>query len=220
MSATVSLLEAIKARDLAAVRRALDEVGGFPARAGGEPPLLTAIYYRSPEIVALLIARGAAPDLFEAAALGDVPHLRALLAEVPDRLAEHSFDGWTALHLAAHFGQLEAMETLLAAGAEARARSTNDLGNTPLHAALAGGQRTAAEVLLRAGADANAADAEGHAPLHLAAKDGDALAVRLLLDHGANPRLRNREGETPLDFAAKPGKEAAADLLRRAGAEG
>jgi ankyrin repeat protein len=222
MGATDPLLEAIKARDPAAVRRLLDSGSASfpPAEGSGEPPLLTAIYVRSQEIIDLLIARGAAPDLFEAAALGDIPRLRTLLGRAPESLASHSFDGWTALHLAAHYGQLEAMETLLAAGAGARARSANDLRNTPLHAALAGGQRAAAEVLLRAGADANAADAEGHAPLHLAAEDGNALAIRLLLDHGADPRARNRKGETPLDFAERPGKEAAADLLRQAGAGG
>ena len=222
MSATDPLIEAIKARDLAAVRRTLDEPSGPSSRVAGraEPPLLTAIYYRSEEIIALLLQRGAVPDLFEASAMGDLTRIRSILAEAPERLSTYSFDGWTALHLAAHYGQLEAMDFLLRTGASPHSRSTNDLGNTPLHAALAGEQRGAAEALLKSGAEADAADAHGHTPLHLAAENGDAQAIRLLLDHGADPSARSKEGRLPIDYAAQPGKEAAAELLRRAGAAG
>jgi len=106
MTASDRLIEAIKARDLAAVQRALEESGGVPAAGSGgaEPPLLTAIYIQSKEIINFLLARGAEPDLFEAASLGDVARIRSILAEAPGRLGAHSFDGWPALHLAAHHG--------------------------------------------------------------------------------------------------------------------
>jgi ankyrin repeat protein len=214
------LIEAIKARDLAAVRRALDEAGGVAVHPDGEPPLLTAIYYRSQEIIDLLLARGAVPDLFEAAALGDVTRIRSILAETPGLVGAHSRDGWTALHLAAHYGRRHAMEALLHAGADVHALSTNPLGNMALHAALANGQVEAAALLLESGALADARDAQGHAALHLAAEDGNLAAIRLLLERGADPRPRNNERLTPLDFAVKHGNSEAARLLHAAGGEG
>ncbi len=216
MTATDPLIEAIKARDLAAVQRALGESRGIPPAA--EPPLLTAIYAQSKEIVNLLLARGAEPDLFEAASLGDVDRIRAILAKAPARLGGQSFDGWPALHLAAHYGRLKAMEALLGAGADPRALSTNPLRNTALHAALAGGQTEAAERLLDAGIPVNTPDANGHTALHLAAEDGSLSAISLLVGRGADVRARNKGGMTPLDFAVKQGNAAAEELLRRAGA--
>jgi ankyrin repeat protein len=94
--------------------------------------------------------------------------------------------GRPALHLAAHFGRGDAVDALLAAKADVRARAENSHGNTALHAAIAGaaGARVAA-TLLRHGADVNAEDAGGHRPLHLAALEGDAETVQTLLAHGA-----------------------------------
>ena len=220
MTASDRLIEAIKARDLAAVQRALEESGAVPAAGSGgaESPLLTAIYVQSKEIINFLLARGAEPDLFEAACLGDVARIRSILAEAPGRLGAHSFDGWPALHLAAHYGRREAMEALLLAGADPRAFSTNPLRNTALHAALAGGQTEAAERLLQAGIEVNTPDANGHTALHLAAEDGSLTAISLLLNRGADMRARNKGGMTPLDFAVKQGNAAAEELLRRAGA--
>lgn len=219
MHASDPLIEAIKARDVAAARRALDEAGGIAAKVGGEPPLLTAIYYRCQEIIDLLLGRGVVPDLFEAAALGDVGRIRSILAETPGLVGAHSRDGWTALHLAAHYGRRPAMEALLHAGADVRALSANPLGNTALHAALANGQTEAAALLLESGASIDTRDAHGHTALHLAAEDGNLAAVRLLLSRGADPQTRNNEGLTPLDFAMKNGDREAAGLLRLAGGE-
>jgi len=94
--------------------------------------------------------------------------------------------GRPALHLAAHFGRGDAVDALLAARADVRARAENSHGNTALHAAIAGaaGARVVA-ALLRHGADVNAEDAGGHRPLHLAALEGDAETVQTLLAHGA-----------------------------------
>ena len=94
--------------------------------------------------------------------------------------------GRPPLHLAAHFGCGDAVDALLAAKADVRARAENSHGNTALHAAIAGaaGARVVA-ALLRHGADVNAEDAGGHRPLHLAAFEGDAETVQTLLAHGA-----------------------------------
>ena len=63
------------------------------------------------------------PDVFEAAAIGDLPNLQSILAATPSSASEFSPDGWTALHLAAGFGTPGAVAALLSAGADVNALS-------------------------------------------------------------------------------------------------
>src|SRR5262245_28412910 len=51
-----------------------------------------------------LLGAGAAVNVFDAAALGDVEYLRALVAGDPGLVREWSADGFTALHFAAFLG--------------------------------------------------------------------------------------------------------------------
>ena len=79
-----------------------------------------------------------------------------------------AYDGWTALHLAAFFGHVDAARILLEAGADIQAISANSLRNTPLHAATAGKHAEVALFLLEQGADPHAVDAGGYTPLRIA----------------------------------------------------
>ncbi len=126
-----------------------DQVHADPALASsrdpqGVSPLLWSVYCGQPLIRDFLLARLAADgipiDIFEAAALGDEPHLKTLFAADPNLVHAFSGDGWTALHLAAAFGTPEAVSTLLAAGARVDRVSRNPQQNHPLHAALALGK--------------------------------------------------------------------------------
>ena len=134
----------------------------------------------------------------------------------PSSLKAHSHDGWTALHLAAHFGHADAARLLLRHGADVHARSTNPLDNEPLHAALPGRSLDVARALLDAGADPNAVEHGGFVPLHQAAEPGDLPLIQLLLDRGARPHRKDDQGRTPLDLAQAGGHTLAADALRRA----
>lgn len=179
----------------------------------GISALLAAAYHGRKEVMILLVKSGARIGLFEAAAMGDVKRLRALIEDDPTGLRRQSPDGWTPLHLAAFFGHKEAVQLLLDMGAPVDMRSANALNNLPLHAAAAGGSREVVAVLLAGGADVNAAQGGGWTALHAAAQRGDAEMVKLLLGAGAVPRLSD-SGESPLDLARKREAHAVVALLQ------
>lgn len=137
-----ALAAALRVRHLAGRRRLLDEDPALARARLPEGPslLLLAAYQRWGEGVRVLLERGAQPDVFEAAAVGDASRLRALLAAKPSLAQALSPDGFPALHLAAHFGHEEAAAALLVAGARLDARSRSPLGpgnKAQLHPVLA-----------------------------------------------------------------------------------
>jgi uncharacterized protein len=215
-----ALFGAIKAGDFERVKAMLTanpELIAARARSG-ESAILTAVYHRQKEIANLLVARGAPMSIFEASAAGEVERVERLIEEDHPAIVAFSHDGWTPLHLAAFFGHAKIAELLLAAGADARARSRNDTANTPLHAALAGNHKMAAGLLLGAGADVNAGDAAGWRPLHLAAHNGNVELMKQLIAQGADVHAQNGEGKTPYALAQEKNHREAAALLRRHGA--
>jgi len=99
---------------------------------------------------------------------------------------------------AARWGDLEAVEDLLAVG-----RSADDAdpeGRTPLHLAVAHGHARVLSALLDAKANVEATDAKGNTPLHYAAGYGRGAEVSMLLEAGANRDARNATGKTALDL--------------------
>lgn len=212
------LFQAIEAGDRDALERLLDTDPGLAAarNAEGASALMWAAYYRKWDLCDLLQERGAQPDVFEAAVLGLKDRVRALVRGNRALLGRTSFDGWTPLHLAAHFGRTDVVRALLAEGASHRAVSENSTKNQPLQAAAAGGQPEAVEVLLEAGADADARSHEGVTALHVAAANGRSEVVRLLLDAGARPDAKTDGGKTAQDFAREQGHDDLTDLLAEA----
>jgi uncharacterized protein len=210
------LAEAIKAGDLTAVQALLDGQPDLVREpvAGGLSPLMLATYVGQAAVADLLLARGVTEDIFAAAARGNLTRLRALLQRDLHLLAAHSSDGWTPLHLAAHFGRLEAVRLLLQAGADVAARSTNPSANTALHAALAGRSLPVAELLLAAGVHVNAQQHGGYTALQAAAQHGDVALIALLLRHGADRTLAADDGRTALAMAEAGGHLEAVNLLR------
>jgi len=127
-------------------------------------------------------------DVFEAAALGDVERLRALLDEDPALVGAWSVDGFTPLHYAAFFDGAEAVSLLAERGADLEAPSRNREfapEARPLHSAVAAGRRETVEALVAAGADPNARRLEGFTPLMEAEQAGDLELAELLIRHGA-----------------------------------
>ncbi|MCC6485977.1 MAG: ankyrin repeat domain-containing protein [Candidatus Hydrogenedentes bacterium] len=183
----------------------------------GESPLLYAAYRGHRDLVEVLIEFGAEPDIFEAATLGDVTRVSRILKADASQARALSGDGWTALHLAAHFDQREAALLLLERGAHVNAPSSDKSlapRNTPLHAACASSRYEMALILLENGASPDATQSNGMTPLHIAAAGPNPAIVQLLLERDADPNATDKEGRTPLELAAQSDRPNNATLLQ------
>jgi ankyrin repeat protein len=216
MASEADVLEAVKAGDADRVQHLLDEQPTLgSARDSNGISVLLHAHYRAREDLVDIIRR-ARPylDLFEAAALGDGATVSRMVALGGDSVDRVSPDGYTPLHLAAHFGHARVAKLLIDEGAPLDAVSQNELRVTPLHSALAGSRLDVAALLIERGADVNASQRDGWTPLHYAAHNGDIATVGLLLAHGADPDARTKDGARPQAVAERSGhNDAVAALL-------
>ncbi len=113
-------------------------------------------------------------------------------------------DGSTPLHIAAYYGNAEAVTSLLKAGANSEVRTESC--KTPLHGAAARGNAKTIMALKNAGADMDAKTEEGVTPLLEAAFWNEAEAITALLQAGANGKARTDDGKTPFDLASENNK--------------
>jgi ankyrin repeat protein len=206
-SASEDLFAAIDAGNVDRVRAMLDEDPSLATARDDEgvSALLRARYRRDRALVETIKARVGSLDAFEAATFGDLDRLAVLLADDPDLTERRSGDGFTVLHLAAFFGQDNAVRLLLARGADPDARGTGWMTGTPLNAAASARHATVVALLLEAGADPDAVQLGGWTPLHSAAHNGDARTVELLLAHGADPSAVDDHGRSVGDMAGESG---------------
>jgi RNA polymerase sigma factor (sigma-70 family) len=185
----------------------------------GNTALILAVNSGHAEVAALLRAGGAPVGFHDAAAIGDTERVAEVLSETPGILDTFSGDGFTAVGLAAHFGQLPALRLLLARGAEVNLVSRHPIGVTALHGALFGRQLEAAKLLIEAGADVRARRGgrgwprAGYTPLHYAARYALVAVVPLLFERGADRDAKADDGSTPLDAARESGDGEALRLL-------
>lgn len=173
--------------------------------------LLRAVYRGDDAARDEILAARAPETAFEAAAVGDVERLGALLGDV----TAVSDDGFTALHLAAFFRHPEAVRLLLGRGAPVNAVAANPMRVQPLHSAAAGGDPECVRLLVDSGADVNATQEGGFVPLHASAQNGDGAAVEALLAAGADPSIVTEDGRTAADFAREAGHDAIVSTLSR-----
>jgi uncharacterized protein len=216
-STSDQLFDAIEARDVGLVRALVD---ADPAIATSRDPngvsaLMQALYRFDLSLVDAVKAHVDALDVFEAAAIGDLDRLTELLSEDPASVTAYSGDGFTALHFAAFFGRPEAVELLLARGAEVDALGRGWMTGTAMHSAVSRMHADIVRILLGAGANPGVRQSAGWTPLHAAAANGDPQSVELLLGAGADPAATNDEGRSVMDLATESGEPA---TLQRIGA--
>jgi ankyrin repeat protein len=178
-------------------------------------PLMQAMYTGRVDEVQRLVSELGSDGLtvHEAAAVGDVARLAQLIGTDATVVNAWSTDGFQPLGLAAFFGRLQAVELLLAHGAEVNTQARNPMRVAALHAALAGSDHEIARPLIAAGADVNARQQGGVTPLQEAAMNGKPDLCRLLLEHGADLSARDDEGRTAADLARKQGHAPVLEVL-------
>ncbi|XP_034298200.1 ankyrin-2 isoform X5 [Pantherophis guttatus] len=109
--------------------------------------------------------------------------------------------GFTPLHIAAHYGNVNVATLLLNRGAVVDFTARN--GITPLHVASKRGNTNMVKLLLDRGGQIDAKTRDGLTPLHCAARSGHDQVVELLLERGAPLLARTKNGLSPLHMAAQ-----------------
>ena len=207
-----------------AVEAGADVHGG---KRPGEKPLLVATWKSGPEIINLLLDRGARrveyPDwpypTDEAAAervRGDWELARAF-----ERMGYAIDPSWVQASIFDSVGAGDTQRVRRWLKENSNLVHATENGTSPLHLAVSCRQSGVAEILLKEGADVNAPSALGTTPLLEACGEGDIKAASLLLRHGADPN-RPRDSKdcaTPLHSAVHVHSERLVDLLLRSGAD-
>jgi ankyrin repeat protein len=179
---------------------------------------LAAAAVASVGFAAVLQAAGPAASIVDAAREGRDAEVQALVRAGADVNATGG-DGLTALHWAAHNGDVGLVRALLDRGARVGV-ATRIASYTPLHLAAQIGSGPIVELLIARGADVNATTLTGATPLMLAAGAGDTDAIARLVAAGADVNARETaRGQTPLMFAAAADRGSAVSLLLARGAD-
>jgi ankyrin repeat protein len=166
----------------------------------GMTPLHHAVETRKRDLLKALVTRGA--NLDARLAQQGLPFRRG------DYVSRAGFGGATAFWLAAMYGDVEAMQVLVAAGADWRLPSRN--GTTPLMVAAGLGQTDsrivpeprlleAVQYLVSLGGDVNDVNNGGQTAVHGAAGISGHAIIGYLASQGANLEAKDKGGRTPID---------------------
>jgi ankyrin repeat protein len=144
--------------------------------------------FRFPALLLIASLPVLSQDLFTALRQNQLDLLRQAS---PEAINAPGRFGLTPLHYAAAFGSLEAMETLVARGAQVNAKDSRDA--TPLHYAAWHPDRV--RFLLRHGATLDAPSKQKRTPLLVAASSpAGSASLPVFLERGANPKARDVRG--------------------------
>lgn len=140
----------------------------------------------NPQIVKLLLEKGADPDL-------------------------QNSSKSTALHYAASKGHEEVLLEILKSAGKPNLEVKDASGSTPLGRAASRGNMGCVKLLIQQGADVCAADNDGNTALHLAVAEEFAEVAFLLKDA---VHVKNKKGETALTLAS-PKMRSAFEMLAK-----
>jgi ankyrin repeat protein len=224
----IEIMQSARSGNAAKVKRLLEQDPRLIAARDplGNTALILAANSGHNEIAEMLMAAGVSPDFYEAASIGRTELVSKFLSDDAPLLDSYSPEGFTALGLAAHFGQINTLEFLISRGADLNRVSKHAMSVTPLHAALFGRSVEAAKTLIEAGADVRPKRGgpgwprAGWTALHYCASFGFTDLVRALIERGADINARDDEGMTPLRVAIESSQQELADLLLQIGAVG
>lgn len=127
-------------------------------------------------------------------------------------------NGFLPIHVAAHYGKSEMIDTLVTHKAALSAKTRTKEEVTALHLAAYSGHLKSVKVLVNLGANIEDPSANGSTPLRLAVGRGNVLVTKFLLEKGADPNTKCKEAKTPLYDAVTRGQLHIAKLLLHHGA--
>ncbi|XP_039222514.1 ankyrin-3 isoform X31 [Crotalus tigris] len=179
----------------------------------GFTPLAVALQQGHDQVVSLLLENDTKgkvrlPALHIAARKDDTKAAALLLqndhnADVESKMMVNrtTESGFTPLHIAAHYGNINVATLLLNRGAAVDFSARNDI--TPLHVASKRGNTNMVKLLLDRGGKIDAKTRDGLTPLHCGARSGHEQVVRMLLDRGAPLLSKTKNGLSPLHMATQ-----------------
>ncbi|XP_078793124.1 ankyrin-1 isoform X33 [Oryzias latipes] len=179
----------------------------------GFTPLAVALQQGHDQVVSLLLENDTKgkvrlPALHIAARKDDTKAAALLLqndhnADVESKMMVNrtTESGFTPLHIAAHYGNINVATLLLNRGAAVDFKARNDI--TPLHVASKRGNSNMVRLLLERGSKIDARTKDGLTPLHCAARSGHEQVVEMLLNRGAPILSKTKNGLSPLHMATQ-----------------
>ncbi|CAF3746613.1 unnamed protein product [Rotaria sp. Silwood1] len=206
----LSIAAGKKHKSIAEILAKCSEVDVNKASLSGITPLLMVAEVGWPDILDILLQRGASVD----------PTPSGKFAE------DHKIAGSTPLIGATKYNHSECIKLLLAH--YANPNHQNHLGISALMLAAEKGYFECVKLLVQAGADLELAPSRplgltinlcGRTPLFCAAKEGRTDIVKYLLDRGANACVQNHYGVSALWISSRKGMLQVVELLLNAGAE-
>lgn len=218
---TADLITAIGSNKLAAAEAALAAGADINADAGeGRTMLISAVMFSRPQIVQMLIERGADPNRS-----GQDSTIGNAVGAAFFAMNGVALTGMGDRDAAAHSAALETLKVIVAAkGADLNVlvrRATTLL--TPLMIAANANAADAVQVLLDAGADVNAMNGGRYTALDYAVDrapgwtenpaSNRAVIVRALLAKGARKDRKPKDGVTPIERARRAGNSEIVALL-------
>jgi ankyrin repeat protein len=256
------LARAVRYQDLEGVAEIIDsgvDVNAIVPNTHGDSVIFIAVTMNNPELVRLLVAKGAdihqqntnnltpihyaaydkSADMLEVlkdlganldivdgrgitatghAAANNQPKAIAALARLGADLEKSQHAIGLPIYIAAQHGHVEAINALVASGANPNKPSKN-YQKTAACIAAEMGHLDALRALHAAGADLNAGDEFGETPAHIAIRKGNATLLKTLIDLEVDLNVRDKDGFTPLHHAATKEKIEMINLLADAGAD-
>ncbi|XP_051927470.1 ankyrin-3-like isoform X37 [Hippocampus zosterae] len=179
----------------------------------GFTPLAVALQQGHDQVVSLLLENDTKgkvrlPALHIAARKDDTKAAALLLqsdhnADVESKMMVNrtTESGFTPLHIAAHYGNINVATLLLNRGAAVDFKARNDI--TPLHVASKRGNGNMVRLLVERGAKIDARTKDGLTPLHCGARSGHEQVVEMLLTRGAPILSKTKNGLSPLHMATQ-----------------